>query len=730
MGPVGIGDASAQNFELEADSPAINAARSEIGPNSESNAIYPTVTLALVNGVLTQTRTDPDALVYPEQPGRQGAFGFFDTTDPRQILTLPGSGDFNFPDEWEPVATGGYTTAGQTIGTYAYEPVTGQRDIVGYIRAPQAGSTGTGYGSNPFMDIGAYQYVNLNPPEVTGVTETLTQGATPVNFYNAGAISGVNQTPWTINITFNGPISPSSISTGSVSLVDLGSNPSQPLDQEINLSGKLSYNASTDTLVINLAAAGVTLGTDAYQITLFGNGSPVITNLQGVALDGENTVGDSQFGSPLALPSGNGYPGGNFYASFVINTTPPGVAAGSLVLDPSTDTNIAGDDITMSTLPEFDGTISEPNPVLAPVAGQTVILNIGIEVNGVTYFSTAGAPANLDQFIRPDAGTAISGTGGTFTVKVGSDAAKTGLVTNMNSLPNLFGTYNVGTSGDLSPLPGTVSGYYVAQVIVIDQSGNESNPASPNAQVPFVVDDTPPTATFTSPTPGQVITSLTDGVLSFTITTNKNLDLAALTAASVVVTSAGPDGILGDADDVTIPINPASFKPTYLNKGTGGSGAEQITFSTLPGTALTNDLYSVTLENTGAGAIRDIAGNVLASPVTETFAVAVPSLAQNLFVEAGADASTANGTVEDPYATIGAAMAVATAGDVIAVLPGVYTEQVTMKPFVRLLSASTSSTDSTVFTTSTGNAFETIIRAPVRSDRSGGHLRHDHCDRS
>ena len=24
-----------------------------------------------------------------------------------------------------------------------------------------------GYGSNPFMDIGAYQYVNLHPPQVT-----------------------------------------------------------------------------------------------------------------------------------------------------------------------------------------------------------------------------------------------------------------------------------------------------------------------------------------------------------------------------------------------------------------------------------------------------------------------------------------------------------------------------------------------------------------------------------
>ena len=63
VGPVGTGDASAQNFELEPTSPAINAARSEIGPNAAANAVYPTVNLALSNGVLTETRTDPNTLI-------------------------------------------------------------------------------------------------------------------------------------------------------------------------------------------------------------------------------------------------------------------------------------------------------------------------------------------------------------------------------------------------------------------------------------------------------------------------------------------------------------------------------------------------------------------------------------------------------------------------------------------------------------------------------------------
>ena len=42
------------------------------------------------------------------------------------------------------------------------------------------------------------------------------------------------------------------------------------------------------------------------------------------------------------------------------------------------------------------------------------------------------------------------------------------------------------------PLPGTVNGYYVARARIIDQSGNQSDPADPNAQAPFVVDTVRP----------------------------------------------------------------------------------------------------------------------------------------------------------------------------------------------------------------------------------------------
>jgi hypothetical protein len=718
-------DATTNNFELMANSPAINAGRSEIGPNPSGDAVYPTVDQQLNDQA--GIRTDPNTVVAPEQPGRSNPFGgdgFI--TDPRQILTLPGSGDFGFFDEFVPVLTSnplGYGGPSVIPGTYNYEPISGQRDILGFIRQPQAGVTGgPGYGSNPFIDVGAYQYVNLHPPEVTGVTETPTQGATPVNFYSVGGISGLNQTPWTINVTFSGPIDPNSITPQDVTLVNLGSNPASPLNLPINLAGKLGYDSTTNTLIINLAASGLTLGTDKYQLTLFGSGSPVLANPQGVALDGENTTGGLSTGAQLALPSGNGYPGGNFFDSFIINTTPSSVLPGSLKMDPASDTNIVGDAITTSNLPTFDGTILEPNPTLVPLLGQTAIVDVGIAVvsGGTTtvYFDPKQLPSNLSnlaQYIRANAGTASTSATGTFQVAVGVDGANTGLVTTNAPLPNLFPVYDVGADGLLGPtLPADDSGYYVARVRVIDQSGNQSNPADPNAQLPFVVDNTAPTASFVAPTPNQVITSLNNGAVDFTITTSKNIDMTHFTPASISVVNAGPDGILGTADDVTVPINPNSITVTLLDKGTGGKGREEISFAT-EGT-LTNNLYQVTLLNSGADAVRDIAGNTLAAPVSEQFVLAVPSLQRNLFVGGPAfvtDPTKPVGSFENPYPTISAAMTAAVPGDVVAVLPGVYTEQVTLKQFVRLLSANPStSSDLTVFTTSTGDALSTIIRAP------------------
>jgi hypothetical protein len=739
VGPVGSQyDATAQNFELSPTSPAINAGRSEIGPLAGGNAIYPGIDLNLPSGSAVGTRTDPTKLPTSEVPGKSDLFGefgsfflgqFFGFVDSRQIVTLPGSGSFTFPDQWQPVLPGtsnSYAGPSSNVDTYNYQPYAGIRDILGYIRVPDPNVPGVGYGSNPFVAIGAYQYVNLHPPEVTAVTATVTSsssstGSNAIPFYTVGGKAGNNTTPLTINVTFNEPMDPATLNGQTVQLEEMGIAPGTT-QQFVSLAGKLSYQSGTNTLVINLGAAGLNLPTDEYRLILFGSGAPVVANTQEIALDGENLSNgdDPNSGTQLALPSGNGYPGGNFYDTFIINTTPPSLLKGSLQMSASSDTNIVGDDITTSAKPTFQGTISEPNPNLVPLAGQTAILDVGIAlmVNGQleTFFDPSQLPASLasnSQYIRQNAGTGLTDANGNFSVTVGTDAANTGLVTNFNPLADLFPIYNVGSSGVLSPLPGTDSGYYVARVRVVDQSGNQSNPNDANAQLPFVVDDTAPTAQFLSPTSDQVITSLNNGAVQFTILTNKNIDLTHFTAASIQLVSAGPDGILGNADDVTVPIDPNSIQVTYVDKGIGGSGAEEISFSS-SGT-LTNDLYEVTLLNTGADAVRDIAGNTLANPVSSQFAIDIPSLAKNLYVGGPSfvtNSGAAQGSRENPYPTIGAALTAAAAGDVVAVLPGVYTENVTLKQFVRLLSASPSSDDSTVFTTSTGDPLSTIIRNP------------------
>ena len=574
-------NAADENFELEPTSAAIDAARSEIGPIPGADAVFPTIDQLLSD--VYGTRTDPATVEYPEQPGASniaGGFGFI--SDPRQILTLPGSGDFSFQDEWVPALTtsgrnsyGGPSTGTAIPGTYNYMPINGQRDPLGLIRIDDPNVPNTGYGKYPFFDIGAFEYVNLHPPEVTGVTATISTSTTPVNFYTVGGKSGANQTPQTIDVQFSSPIDPNSLNSNTVELEALGVTGNNAPGTLISLAGKISYDSATNTLVISLGASGLTLKTDAYQLILVGSGSQVIANPQGIALDGENLSNgdDPTTGVQLPLPSGNGFPGGNFYDNFIINTTPPIVTSGTFMLAPSSDTNIVGDYITYSTLPSFVGTITEPNAALVPLAGQTAILDIGVALLGpsgtttVYYADSPNVPAALLPWLRDDAGTALTSTTGNFTVTVGVDAAGTGLVTNTSPLLSI--PYNVGSSGMLTPLPGTVSGYYVARVRVTDQSGNVSLPSTAN----FVVDTIPPIVTVASPANNTVLNQST-APLTFTVDADKNLDLTHFTTAQIQLLKSAPDGSF-TTGTTTIPIN-STITVNYLAAGSAPGAGEWV----------------------------------------------------------------------------------------------------------------------------------------------------------
>ncbi len=557
----------------------------------------------------------------------------------------------------------------------------------------------TGYGKYPFFDIGAYQYVNLHPPDVTGVTATIGTSTTPVNFYTVGGKSGANQTPQTIDVQFNSPIDPSTLNSSTVELEALGVTSNNVPGTLISLAGKISYDSATFTLVISLGASGLVLKTDAYQLILIGSGSQVITSPQGIALSGANLSDndDPETGTQLPLPSGNGLPGGNFYDNFIINTTPPIMTSSTFMLAPASDTNIVGDYVTMTTLPSFVGSITEPNSALVPLAGQTVILDIGLETpTGVYFVDSPNIPAGISQYLLNNVGTALTDANGNFTVT--------------DTTPLLNSPYNVGTSGQLVPIlpPGTVSGYYVARVHVTDQSGNVSNAAT----APFVVDTAPPVVTVASPANNSVSST---APLKFVVDASQNLDLTHFTTAQIQLLESAPDGSFTGTGTTTIAISPTII-PDYLAQGsapgTGGLGPETLSFTTT--TALTNGLYQLTLIGTGSNAIRDIAGNTPASGnIVATFAIFNPNNITGVFVGPAnfiTDPTQPEGDRANPFPTITDALAMATVGERIEVLPGVYTESVTLPPFVSLVSADPSSTDTSYVP---GDALSTIIRAPA-----------------
>ncbi|WP_165073598.1 hypothetical protein [Paludisphaera rhizosphaerae] len=726
-------DAANRNFALQAGSAAIDSGRSEIGQNAAGNAIYPTVTQT-TTGLIYGPRTNPGLLTGAQQAGASGITGGNSfITDPRQIVTLPGSGLFSFNDLWVPSLTlpaGADPGPSYASGGFFYVPVSkaslGRRDLAGYIRNDDPGVTNTGTGANPFTDIGAYEYINLNAPTVTAVT-AIYAGAggvyTTKNFYSVGGVSGSNQTPAYVQFNFNSPIDLTSVNANSVKLQALGVTGNNVAGSFISLAGLITAgNASNGYYIrVSLGAAGISLKSDAYRFVLFGDGSSIVTNTEGVALDGENLTNNNNpaTGVQKALPSGNGQPGGNFYTNFIINTVASSIVSGSFGLSSATDSNVVGDSVTNFTKPSFVGQIANANTALVPLNGQTVILDVGVVAldgngNTTTYWDPTSAPSNLAGFIRQNAGSALTNATGAFTVTVGTNGASIPYFPSTAGL--LSSPYNVGSSGNLIPIPGTVGGYYVARVRVVDQSGNVSNNTLPAAKTNFVVDDatpsnggTPLNVAITNPTNGAVVSSPSSSY-TFEFYTSKNLDLTHLTTSQIQLVRAGANGSF--TGGTTITIDPTSISVTYLDSaaagGGGGKGSEKITFRA--STSLSNGLYQLTLLGTGSNGIRDIAGNLPANgDVVSTFAVYSPSTAHLVYVGAAyaTDTTATLGSRANPYDTISAAVTAAAFGDRVAVLPGVYAETVTMRNQISVVSAGVASTDSSLIA---GNPLTTIIR--------------------
>jgi len=719
------------NFQLEPTSPAIDAARSEL----DLSLIVSAGSLGFnYSGLVTTVAQVLNATGGVRIPVSRNDGLFYNDPNAPQTdeLTLPGYTNRGFIDEWvptlpsDPQAIPGPTTV---AGTWEYKPALippgtagaqggGQRDQLGNLRQDDPNKPNVGFGTLPFFDIGAYEYRIFFPPHVTAVTASVPSGT--ISLYKAGGNAGTNQPIQTINIQFDHSLDPTTVNGATVLLEASGGdgifgNNNSAADKFYNLSGKVSFNSTTNVLTINVGAAGLTLGSDKYRLYLLGTGANVIRDPQGNTLDGEDTSNnDDPNGTQLPLPSGDGFPGGNFYDTFVINTSTPVITAGSFALAPQSDSGVVGDNITANNKPSFTGAVSVTQPAIDPLAGQTVILDVSTRGDGV--------------FDRLNAGTALSDANGNFVVTVGQDGAATGLVTNVTALPD--SPYSVGPDGRIGTADD--SGYSLFRIRVIDTAGNVSNqPTDPiqsflnsHALTGAIIDTAPPTITSFAPTPDGLITPTSSGI-TFTFTTNKNIAPASLSAASILVTRAGPDGVLGTRDDVSVPVNASTITTRYL--GGGRLGPEQVTFQ-VTGTQ-PNDLYAVILKGTGTAPITDVAGNPLDGQFTGTFpsgadgkpgsdfnprfVVFSPSNLVILYVGAsyGNSTSAARGARQNPYSTIAAAITASAAGDVIAVLPGYYTENIVLKPFTRLVAASLASTDSALVLNT--NPLATGIRAPA-----------------
>ena len=697
------------NFNLTAGSAALDRSRSELGPSIFGNFINPAATLTQTtsrNGVTTFY--DVNFLPIRNNTGDINSFGGLLRAVNGDILRYPGT-QATIPDQWVPtlnsvglpsgntgpsipvsaVGTSGTTPGtygnGPTAGTYGYVAISGPRDQAGALRDKPTSTNQGGFGTSTFIDLGALEYVPLDPPVVTSVTTTSVAGANPTNLYVANQTVGTNANPTSISVGFDQRLNTNTLTPSSVLLIGSGGDGvfGNGNDLPYNLNNRLSFNSVTNTLVINTAGllpTGRALN-DVYRLTLKGTGPAIIRDTDGLALDGNTNNGTAP------LPSGvDNFPGSDFNVSFSIDTNPPSLVFGSYNLAPGTFTTatatagaaVAVYDITRTNTPTFVGKISDIFPPAMPLLGSSVFVDI----------STTGDPNNFDRIA---AATGLTDVNGNFSVTVSQ------------SLPD--SNVNVGPDGKLGTTDDT--GAFLARVRLVDQSGNTTLlPTSPfsaflaqNAAIGFIVDTTSPQVQGISPSAGVQVTPNANGQVPIAVQFSENIDPASLNANSVQVFRAGGTGTF-TGPGTPVPIVGGSFKINYLG---GAKGPVLVTFN-LQG-PLTNDFYRIVLKGTGATPIRDIAGNPLNGTGSGTggsdftnspFPVFSPANSRLIYVSGSnnfIDPTQTQGTRDNPFTTIQAGIAAAQTGDTVLVLPGTYRENIVMKGQIRLLSADPSSTN-------------------------------------
>ena len=166
-----------------------------------SNAIYPTVDQLLTNQY--GTRTDPTTAALPGRArGRQCLRRLRQYHRSSPDPHLAGLGHLQLPGR----VGAGLTTAAELLR----RSLDGRGDSGNLqLHADQRparrpgpdpdrllrASPNVGFGKYPFLDIGAYEYVNLHPPEVSAVTATMTGQSDPGQLLLRGQQGGRQPDP-------------------------------------------------------------------------------------------------------------------------------------------------------------------------------------------------------------------------------------------------------------------------------------------------------------------------------------------------------------------------------------------------------------------------------------------------------------------------------------------------------------------------------------------------------
>ena len=457
---------------------------------------------------------------------------------------------------------------------------------------------------NPGGDFVASFTVSAPLPVVTAMTPT--PGST------------LTQAPASITATFNVAVAPATVNTTTVKLVGAGPDGVIGTADDVTV---LPHAISANGNSIMLDLTGVRLPNDQYQLTLSGGSLPVLNAAAYWKFDETS-------GTAAADSSGNGNNG-------TLTGTPnwvPGIVGGALNFSSSNFVTVNN-----SALGNFDSSDFSVAFWIKTMANNCQLIgNRYAQGNAAFWTVKLSNPGTIDLEIDQDGvGTNYNNTG-TATKAVNDGAWHHVAVLRSAATLSVYvdgvldvtttgpGTANVSNGGatliganiydgEQQHFAGTLDEVRIftrvltqaeiqrlinAPLAITDIYGNildgEFNDTFPSGDgkpggdflSTFTINAPLPVVTAITPTPGSTLAQPPATIMA---TLNKNIDPASVNSSSVRLIRAGPDGILGTSDDVTL-------VPAAVNVINGN----QIQLD-LNGVKIPDDQYQLTILGSGVG---------------------------------------------------------------------------------------------------------------------------------